>query len=163
MKETAKPTGTSPRELLITRVFNAPRELVFKAWTDPAHVAQWWGPKGFTNPLCKWEAKAGSKIRVNMRSPDGKVYPMGGVFREIVPPERLVFITTAYFDDENKPILENLNTVTFEEHEGKTTLTLRVVVLKATPEAEGPLSGMKEGWSQSLDKLSEYLAKTKTR
>lgn len=163
MKETSKTTSTSPRELVITRVFDAPRELVFKAWTDQNHVAQWWGPKGFTNPLCKWEAKAGSTIRVNMQGPDGKVYPMGGAFREIIPPERLVFVTTAHFDDENKPILENLNTVTFEEYEGKTRLTLHVTVLKATPEAEGPLAGMKEGWSQSLDKLDTLVTKIRKK
>src|ERR1700740_1278719 len=77
------------REIVITRVFDAPREAVFKAWTDAKELAQWWGPKGFTNPVCEIDARVGGAIRIHMRSPDGTVYPMKGEFREIVPPERL--------------------------------------------------------------------------
>ena len=108
------------RELDITRVFDAPREVGWKAWTDPKKMAQWWGPHGFTNPVCELDARPGGQIRVDMRGPDGTVYPMTGVYREITPPERLVF-TSAASDEEGNPLFEVLNTVTFAEQSGKTT------------------------------------------
>ena len=120
---TADATKTAEREITITRVFDAPRALVFKAWTDAAQLAQWWGPKGFTNPVCEVDLRIGGAIRIDMRSPDGHVYPMRGEFREIVPPERLVFTNIAV-DGSDKPIIEGLTTVTFAERGGKTTLTL---------------------------------------
>jgi uncharacterized protein YndB with AHSA1/START domain len=84
---------------------------------------------------------------------------MKGVFREIVEPERLVFTTSAFEDEEGNPQLEDLTTVTFVDHEGKTKLTLHAVVVKAAPAVEGALEGMEEGWNQSLDRLTEHLAK----
>ena len=110
---------SAERELKITRVFDAPREVVFKAWTDPKLLAQWWGPKGFTNPVCELDARPGGAIRVHMRGPDGTVYPMGGMFHEIVEPERIVFTSTAHQDEAGEPQLEVFNTVTFAEHNGK--------------------------------------------
>jgi uncharacterized protein YndB with AHSA1/START domain len=86
-------------------------------------------------------------------SPFGKPMPMGGTFQEIVPPERLVFTTTAFSDGKGGWLLENLNTVTFADKGGKTELTLSVVVRKSSPAVAGALAGMKEGWSQSLVKL----------
>ena len=68
------------RELTLTRIINAPRKLVWEAWTDVKHIKQWWGPNLFTNPLCEWEAKEGNKILVHMQAPDGTLYPMGGEF-----------------------------------------------------------------------------------
>ena len=146
------------RELVITRVFDAPREMVWKAWTDPEHVMRWWGPKDFTNPVCELDVRPGGAILIHMRGPDGVVIPNKGVFHEIVEPERLVLTTSAFEDEEGNPQLEVLNTVTFEEQGGKTKLTLRVVVVKATPEVEGALAGMEEGWNQSLDRLAEALS-----
>ena len=146
------------RELVITRVFDAPRDLVYKAWTDPQHVAQWWGPKGFTNPVCELDVRPGGAIRIDMRGPDGVVYPMKGVFHQIVEPERLVLTTSAFEDEAGNPRLEVLNTVTFAEHDGKTKLTLHAVVVKSTPEVAAALDGMEEGWSQSLDRLGDYVA-----
>jgi uncharacterized protein YndB with AHSA1/START domain len=151
-------TSAVGRELVITRVFDAPRELVFKAWIDPKHMERWWGPKGFTNPVCQLDARLGGAIRIDMRGPDGALHPMGGVYREIVEPERLVFTTTAFEDERGNPGLENLNTVTFAEHNGKTKLTLHVVVIKATQEAARPLAGLEEGWTQSLERLDELVA-----
>jgi uncharacterized protein YndB with AHSA1/START domain len=75
-------------EFVMMREFDAPRELVFQMWTDPKHLAQWWGPGGFTNPVCKWDARSGGKIYDVMRAPNGQDFPMGGQFREIVPPEK---------------------------------------------------------------------------
>jgi uncharacterized protein YndB with AHSA1/START domain len=97
------------REVVFTRVVDAPRRLVFEARTDPKHVAQWWSPHGFTNPVCELDVRPGGAIRIDMRGPDGIVYPMTGVYQEIVEPERLVF-TSAALDDEGKPLFEVLNT-----------------------------------------------------
>ena len=146
------------RELVITRTFDAPRELVWKTWTDPKHVAQWWGPKDFTNPVCELDVRPGGAILIHMRGPDGVVYPMKGEFNEIVPPERLVMTNGAVEDEAGNPQLVVVTTVTFAEHEGKTTLTVQAVVTKAAPEAEGALAGMEEGWNQSLDRLANYVA-----
>ena len=145
------------RTLIITRVLNAPRSLVFQAWTDSKHLAQWWGPSGFTNPLCEIDLKPYGEIRIDMRGPDGAIYPMAGAFREIVEPERLVF-TSAALDEGGKPIFKNLNTVTFEEFEGnKTLLTVDVRVLWESLGAERYLRGMSLGWRLSIDRLSDLV------
>ncbi|MEO6908969.1 MAG: SRPBCC domain-containing protein [Abditibacteriaceae bacterium] len=147
------------KELKLTRIINAPRELVFQAWIDPAQFAQWWGPGCFTNPVCKLDTRPGGKILVHMTAPDGTVYPMGGMFHEITPPEKIVMTTTSFRDDKNNEQIENLNTILFTEtSDGKTQLALHVVVLKATPEMDGALSGMEAGWSQSFEKLNTLLS-----
>ena len=147
------------RELTLVRIFDAPRELVFKLWTEPHHLAQWWGPRGFTNPVCELDARAGGGIRVDMRAPEGTVYPMGGAIQEIVPPQRLVFTTTAHAGSDGEPFLVNLNTVTFDDLDGKTKLTLYVRVVKAEqPGAEGALAGMDQGWSESFERLLDLAA-----
>jgi uncharacterized protein YndB with AHSA1/START domain len=150
---TADATKTAEREVTITRVFDAPRALVFKAWTDAAQLAQWWGPKGFTNPVCEIDARVGGAIRIHMRSPDGHVYPMRGEFREIVPP---VFTNIAV-DAADKPIIEGLTTVTFAERGGKTTLTLHTRGRAVVEYAVGYLQGMEAGWTGSIDKLQMLL------
>ena len=153
----AASSPVAERTLIITRVLNAPRSLVFQAWTDPKHLAQWWGPSGFTNPLCQLDLKPFGEIRIDMRGPDGAIYPMAGAFREIVDLERLVF-TSAAQDESGKPIFENLNTVTFEEFEGnKTLLTVDVRVLWESLGAERYLSGMSLGWRLSIDRLNNLL------
>src|SRR5208283_3243052 len=86
------PLDRMERELTLTRVFDAPRDLVWSAWTDPSHMARWWGPNGFTNPRCEMAVRVGGVIRIDMRGPNGIVYPMTGTFREVVAPERLVFV-----------------------------------------------------------------------
>ena len=157
---TAPTSVMSPdkRELHITRIFDAPRDLVFEAWTDPKHVAQWWGPKYFTNPVCELDVRSGGAILIHMQGPDGAVYPMKGVFNEVVRPERLVFTSGAFETDEGESMLEDKTTVTFEEVDGKTLLTVHAVVTKATPEAEGALEGMEQGWNEQLDKFADFLA-----
>jgi uncharacterized protein YndB with AHSA1/START domain len=147
----------NPRELVITRLFDAPRELVFKTWIDPQHVARWWGPGGFTNPVCELDARPGGAILIHMTDADGTVYPVKGVFQEIVEPERLVFTTTSFEDAQGNPQLAAVNTVTFAESGGKTKLTLHAVVTKATAEVSDALEGMEAGWSESLDKLNAHL------
>ena len=139
--------------LELTRVFDAAREVVFKAWTDPERLKKWWGPAGFTNPVCEADARPGGAIRIHMRAPDGAVYPMSGVYHEVVEPERLVF-TSAALDEKGKPLFEVLNTVTFSEEGGKTKLTLRARVTSMTKEAPRYLAGMEEGWNLSLERLA---------
>src|SRR5467141_1222982 len=146
------------RVLVIERIFDAPPNLVFKAWTDPKQVAQWWGPKGFTNPVCDLDVRPGGAIRIHMRGPDGTVYPMTGVYNEVVEPERLVF-TSAALDADGNPMFEVLTTVTFAEQSGKTKQILRARVIKSTAEAAPYIKGMEAGWTQSLERLAESLAK----
>lgn len=149
-------TESTEWDLVMTRVFDAPRELVFKVWTETKHVAQWWGPKGFTNPVCEMEVRVGGAIRIHMRAPNGVVYPMTGVFQEITAPERLVFVSSA-LDDKGHSMFDVLSTVIFVERSGKTALTLQLRVIKATAAAPQYLKGMEMGWTQSLDRLGELL------
>jgi uncharacterized protein YndB with AHSA1/START domain len=163
----------SEREFVITRTFDAPRALVFKAWTDPKHMAQWWGPDGFTNPVCELDVRPGGAWRIVMRAPNGEEHPAKGVYREIVPPERLVFtidhseLSDQWHDHVNpgrdkskgKPALEGISTVTFDEQNGKTILTIRtrfesVQILEAFAKM-----GMAQGWSQSLERLAQELGR----
>ena len=151
-----KDKGADERELAINRILNAPRERVWKAWTVSKQVAHWWGPNGFTNPLCELDVREGGIIRIDMRGPDSTIYPMAGIFNEIVEPERLIF-TSAALDKNKKPLFEVRNIVTFIKHNGKTEITLRARVTKMTPEAAPYLKGMNEGWTQSLDRLAKYV------
>jgi uncharacterized protein YndB with AHSA1/START domain len=146
-----------PQELMLTRVFDAPRSLVFKVWIDPRHVAAWWGPHGFTNPVCELDVRPGGKMRIDMRGPDGTIYPSQGVFEEIVEPERIVF-RSGLPDGQGGWLFEILNTVTFAENDGKTTLTLSARVLHSTDGAAPHLAGMNEGWSQTLERLGAQVA-----
>lgn len=145
------------REVVITRVFDAPADLVFQTWTDAKHVARWWGPKGFTNPVCEWDARPGGRIHIDMTGPDGVVYPMKGVFHEIVAPERIVYTTSVFEDAQGRPRLEVRHIITFASQDGKTILTVQNVILTVAPELAGAVAGMETGWSQSLEKLAELL------
>lgn len=150
------------KELTLTREFDAPRELVFKAWTDPELIRQWWGPFGVTNPTCEVDAKIGGKMHIVMLAGEelgelkGQEWPMKGEFKEVQSPEKIVFASSPIMND--KAVMDTLTTVTFEEVAGRTKLTVHIVVTRTTPEAEGPLSGMEQGWNQSLDRLGEFLA-----
>jgi uncharacterized protein YndB with AHSA1/START domain len=148
-------TGETP--LVLTRVFDAPRELVFQAWTDPRQVAQWWGPHGFTNPRCELDARPGGQIRIDMRGPDGVVYPMTGSFTEVAPPQRLVFVS-AVPDAAGKAIFEVLTTVTFTESGGRTTQRMEARVTQRTAAAEQYIRGMDAGWTQTLERLADHVA-----
>src|SRR5882672_8815579 len=145
--------------VVLTRIFDAPRRLVFKVWTDPKHMAEWWGPNGFTNSVCELDLRTGGAIRIDMKGPDGTVYPMTGVFREIVAPERIVFTAWCAADETGKTCVETLNTILFAEHNGKTKLTLQAVVVKSTREGAAAIAGMEPGWTQTLERLADYLSK----
>lgn len=150
--------------LVLTRTFNAPRDLVFKAWTQPQQVMRWWGPKGFTTPICRIELRLGGVFRTCMRSPDGKDFWSQGAYHEIDEPNRIVF-SDAFADDQGNTVsprrygmsddwpTETIVTVSFSEHAGKTRLTLQHWPLK--PGAERDMC--QQGWNESLDKLAEHL------
>ena len=150
--------GTSDREVVLTRVFDAPRDLVWEAWTDPKHLGNWWGPRGFTTRVHAWDVRPGGKIALEMVGPDGTAYPMGGTFHEAAAPGRLVFTGTAFEDADGNPQLEVHTTVTLAERGGQTTLAVRLLPVKVAPAAAGALAGMEEGWGQQLDRLAEDLA-----
>lgn len=155
-------------DIIITRTFNAPAELVFKVWTTPEHIKQWWGPEGFSCPEAKIDLRVGGQYHYCMRTPDGNDAWSGGVFKEIVPNKRLV--VTDYFADEqgNKvsPTRFGLSAdfpeestviVTFDEHEGKTTLSVHYS--PETQEAYDAMlkTQMVEGWNSSLDKFQAHV------
>ena len=156
----AAPREKPIKELTFTRVLDAPRELVFRAWTDPVQLARWWGPNGFTAPVCELDVRPGGAIRIDMLGPDGRFFLMGGEYREIVPPERLVFAITAVKNARGEPELVNVNTVTFAPEGGKTRLTFLTQVLKAGPGSEEFMAGMEEGWSQTLDRMVAHAEKS---
>lgn len=147
-----------PSELHLRRFFAAPRQMVFDAWTKPEMVKEWWGPKCFTNPVCEMDARAGGAILIHMQAPDGTVYPMTGRFVEFYPPYRFHF-TSGPLDKEGRQIFETWTSVFFEEKNGGTEVVLDVHVTKSTPEAAKYLKGMREGWSQSLDKLADFVGR----
>jgi len=163
---------SSDREFAITRVFGAPRELVFKAWTEPKHMAQWWGPHGFTNPVCELDVRPGGAYRIVMRDSDGVDYPVKGVYREVVKPERLVMtvdvsehpaewhdmVMPNHAKGDANPAGAMLQTVTFEEQNGKTKLTIRMHFESAAIRDAFVKAGMNEGWSESLDRLAGALS-----
>jgi uncharacterized protein YndB with AHSA1/START domain len=142
-------------ELTLTRTFDAPRELVYAAFTDANHLTQWFGPRGFSIARCVSEAHPGGRLEIDMRKEsDGQIYPMRGEYLEVDPPARFVTFTSGQLEGGAR------NTFTFVEVDGKTQLTMHVHVLQKTDlEIVRPfLEGMKGGWQQSYEKLDAYLA-----
>ena len=138
------------RELLIVRVFDAQRELVFKAWSKPEHLTRWFGPEGLTMPVCEMDFRSGGIFRFAFRGPDGKEYPFDGSYVEIVEPERIVFRGNIH----DVPGQDVMTTVTFDEHEGKTKLTVHQTYAFESDATRGA----SVGWSQTLDHLAEFVA-----
>jgi len=165
-------TASSVREFTISRTFDAPRELMFKLWTDPGHMQRWWGPKGFTSVYSKMDLRPGGLYHYCIRSPDGDDMWGKFVYREIVNPERIVFVNS--FSDEKGGVtrhpmhlawpLEMLSTITFIEQAGKTTVTVQWLPLNATQEErktfEDGRQSMQLGWTGTFERLAEYLAET---
>ena len=153
MAATANATNAKPQhELVITRTFDAPRRLVFRAWTRPEHMVRWLGPKDFTAPSCTMDFRPGGLYRACIRSPDGKDYWMRGIYREIVEPERIVF--TFSWEEDGERGRENLVTVTFAEQGEQTRMTFR----QAFFESVGERDSHNEGWSECFDRLAQFLA-----
>jgi len=148
--------GMAVKDLVLTRIFDAPRDLVFRAWTERDRLQRWWGPHGFTNPVCEVDVRPGGAMRIEMAG-YGARHPMAGVFLEIAEPERLVF-TSVPLDANGESLFEVLNVVTFEDIGGKTRLTLRAIVTKTSATAQQYLTGMDQGWSESLERLAAEAA-----
>ena len=155
MAEANKDGATTPtdREIVITRVFDAPRRLVFEAWTNPEHVPHWMlGPEGWTMPVCEIDLRPGGAWHFVWRRSDGTEMEMRGLYKEIVPPERLV--STESWGDEWP---ETLNTLILSEADGKTTITQRVRYASKEARDAALKTGMVEGMSQGFERLDEYL------
>lgn len=157
------PNSKEQKDLVIIRVFDAPCELVWKAWTEPEYLKSWMGPKGYTIPLSEVDLRVGGKSHICMRSPEGQEIHSIGIYKEIVPLQKIV--TTDSFADENGSAvpgthyglgadfpLELLVTVTFEEEDGKTKMTLRH---SGFPAEMKDMAGA--GWNESFDKLEDSL------
>lgn len=152
-------SGFAEEKVVITRIYEAPPEVVFKAWTDPKQLMKWFGPKHFTNPICEVDAREGGAWKIVMRSPGGTDHPCEGIYEEFVPPSLLVFTNNAV-DQDGKLILEGHTTVRFEDHDrGFTKLTLTTRAVALVPSAVINLKGMEAGWTQSLEKLTEIFGR----
>jgi uncharacterized protein YndB with AHSA1/START domain len=153
--------------MVVTRIFDAPRELVWKAWTDPKYVMQWWGPKGFTSPVCKMDFRVGGKYLICTKTPDGQEFWHGGEYHEIVPLEKIV--SSMYFSDakgnkvepaqlgiEHEAIEGANDVILFEDlGNGQTKLTF----IGNEPMESAKNSGQLEGMNQVLDKVAEVVTK----
>lgn len=135
-----------------SRVMDAPRGVVFAAWTEARQLAHWWGPEGFTNPVCEIDPRPEGMLHIDMRDPEGVMYPLQGTVREVVPPERLAF-TASLGDDHGHAIFEVLTTVTLTPQKSRTKVHVHVKVLAVTAGASLYLDGMEEGWPESLVRL----------
>jgi uncharacterized protein YndB with AHSA1/START domain len=147
-------TEPTERQLVITRVFDAPRALVFKAWTQPEHLARWWGPRGYSLPSCQIDLRPGGAYRFQMRSPGGDIHWWHGVVREIVEPERIVWTCSVNNADGTAISAETLLTVTLAEYAGKTKLTLHQAIFESVAVRDAHSNG----WNDALDRLAEHLA-----
>ncbi len=146
-------TMPSDREIVMERVFNAPRELVFKAYTDPDLIPKWWGPRYLTTTVDKMDVRVGGVWRFVQRDAQGQESAFNGVYREIVPPERLSYT----FEFEGMPGHVVIETVTFEEHAGKTRTTV-TSLFQSKEDRDGMIqSGMEEGANDSQERLAELL------
>jgi uncharacterized protein YndB with AHSA1/START domain/ketosteroid isomerase-like protein len=145
--------ATEPRSLAITRVFEAPPDAVFRAWTDPELARTWWSPRGFTTVSCEMDARPGGTWRVRMRSPSGRTHDEGGVFREVAAPERLVF-SQVWDDPSGKPGVETLVTVTFAPHGANAT---KVSFEQSGFASAASCEGHEGGWSSCFDRQSAEL------
>ncbi|RJG10611.1 SRPBCC domain-containing protein [Pseudomonas cavernicola] len=169
--DTPANSTAATHEFVFTRTFDAPRDLVFKAWTEVDRLAQWWGPKGFKMLVSTLDLRPGGVFHYGMRAPNGQDMWGRFVYREIVAPDRLAFIVS--FSDEQGGVtrhpwspdwpLEVLSTMTFEEHSGKTTVIGRSTPFNATElehkTFEAGYDSMQHGYSGTMDQLADYLAK----
>ncbi len=153
-----RPSTPLERTIELTKVFAAPCERVFAAWTEPRRLARWFGPSGYTVHSCQAQARPGGIFRLCTRSPEGKEYWVRGVYEELDPPRRLVIVSTA--DDEfGRPALEERVEVTLLDEDGRTRLVVRASAAGAGERAGWMLKGMGQMWEQTVRKLDEHLAR----
>jgi uncharacterized protein YndB with AHSA1/START domain len=172
MSASPKVRDVEERNFVITRVFDAPRELVFKARTDPELLTEWWGPAQFSTPIREMDVRPGGAYRIVLRSSDGIDYPVKGIYREVVPPKLLVYtvdmsehpaewqdLLTKQLEGKDADISRLLCRVTFEEEGGKTRLTVRSTFPSTKVRDAFLRMGMETGWSEMLAKLAMLLGK----
>lgn len=145
---------TRNRELVITRIFDAPQDLVFEVWTEPKHLRNWFGPNDFTLPFCEVDFREGGNYRFCMRSPDDEDHWVWGTYREIVEPEQIVF-TWGREDLKGNPRSKSVVTVTFEPVGEKTRFTLRQGIFEFADDC----TEHQDGWTECLDHLARYVEK----
>lgn len=149
---------TGRAAVTLVREFAVPRELMFRLWIEPGHLAAWWGPTSFDNPVCETDPRVGGPLLIHMRAPDGTIYPMAGHYTAVDPPSRLAFTSRALGAD-GEALLESSATITFEPTPGGgTRLTVQAEAVGLVPQAPQMLAGMEAGWSQSLEKLAALAA-----
>ena len=153
------PNHAGGHELVITHTLHAPRALVWQAWTDPKHIMQWWGPKGFANSSCAIDLCAGGEFNLVMCAPDGKTYPCKGVCCEINEPVRIVFDSTA---EESHPCGAGLPprarvTITFAEYAGETTITLHTIFESTARKDAANQAGYSINWDDALGRLARHI------
>ena len=159
MTATLEATPTSDRELVLTRIIDAPREKLFRAWTDPELLKQWFAPLPYTTPHAEMDVRPGGSSLIVMRGPDGNEFPNRGVYLEVVENERIVF-TDAYtkaWEPSEKPFMTVI--LTFEDEGGKTRYTARVLHWMVADREMHEKMGFHEGWGQCADQLAALVAK----
>lgn len=168
---TVETKASADREFVLSRTFDAPRDLVWKAWTDPKRLMEWWGPKGFTMKVAKLDLKPGGTFLYCLGGPNGQDMWGKFAFREVVPPQKLEFINS--FSNEQGEVtrhplhekwpLELLSTITFAEYGGQTTITVRWIPFNATEDERKTFgenhASMNQGWGGTMDQLAAYLAR----
>jgi uncharacterized protein YndB with AHSA1/START domain len=148
--------------IVLSRVFDAPRELLFEVFTNPEHLSQFWGPKWTTCPASEVDLRVGGGFRVDMQGPDGSVYPCTGTYREIAPPERIVYAATTTDDNPCGGGLppHSIVTIQFEaQYDNKTRLTVHAQLRSRADRDAAIAGGFNEGWSDSFDRIAELLAR----
>jgi uncharacterized protein YndB with AHSA1/START domain len=150
--------GAAERGLSIARVFDAPRSVVYEVWTDVDHLRQWWGPKDFTTEDMEVDFRVGGRYRARIRDKQGKAYTMHGSYREITPPERLVF-THRWEEDDGTLSPDTSVTVTFEQVGAQTRLTFAQTGFESDKERDSH----RGGWEELLDGLAGFLAHRRAR
>jgi uncharacterized protein YndB with AHSA1/START domain len=155
MDARARNNADAERELTIRRSFDAPRELVFRAWTEPQLLAHWSCPRGFTFSENRGELRVGGAFAARMRSPEGTEHRLREVYREILPPERLVF-THCWVDEHGTPGPETLVTVTLSERDGRTEMMFHQALFASV----GARDGHEQGWTSCFERLAELLRGT---
>jgi uncharacterized protein YndB with AHSA1/START domain len=155
--ERSSSAGAGALALLITRRFDAPAQVVYDAWTQPQHMREWWGPRGFVTLSSEMDLRVGGQWRVHSRSAEGVDHTEVGVMREVDPPRRLAF-THAWIQADGKPGPDTLVTIDFVEDGEATLVTFRQEVFDSTESRDGH----EEGWSSSFELLDEYLARRRS-
>lgn len=154
MTASAKIETMIGKEVVVSRLIDAPREHVFDAWVNPSKLARWWGPHGFVNPRCEIDPRPGGRIYIEMiRESDGRMFPLDGEVEIVEVPSRIVLRARGYNAADDKTTIEDRVTATFEDRDGKTLVTVHLYVLDVAPAFAEAARRMDIGWSQSLKRL----------